>query len=106
MPPPGWLDPQPGARGGQGVLDARPPRAGRLHQTLVVIRHPDHSDEDVAFVGGIDLGFSRRDDHNHSGDPQAMDFPAKYGPRPPWRDIQSEVRGPDVHDLGLTFRET
>ena len=32
-------------------------------------------------------------------------FPAVYGPRPPWHDIQAEVRGPAVHDLEHTFRE-
>ena len=34
-----------------------------------------------------------------------MEFPATYGPRPPWHDIQAEVRGPAVHDLEHTFRE-
>ena len=34
-----------------------------------------------------------------------MDFPTSYGPRPPWHDIQAEVRGPAVHDLEHTFRE-
>lgn len=94
-----------GAHGGQMMLDARTRRAGSHHQKLVVIRHPDAPDEDVAFVGGIDLGLSRNDDHDHAGDPQAMDFPAGYGPRPAWHDIQAEVRGPAVHDLEHTFRE-
>ena len=94
-----------GEHGGQVMLDARTRRAGSHHQKLVVIRHPDRPDEDVAFVGGIDLGFSRHDDNHHAGDPQAMEFPTKYGPRPPWHDIQAEVRGPAVHDLEHTFRE-
>ena len=34
-----------------------------------------------------------------------MEFPAAYGPRPPWHDLQAEVRGPAVHDLEHTFRE-
>ncbi len=82
--------------GGQVLLDARTRRAGSHHQKLVVIRHPGRSDQDVAFVGGIDLGRSRNDDHDHRGDPQVMDFPSSYGPRPPWHDIQAEVRGPAV----------
>jgi phosphatidylserine/phosphatidylglycerophosphate/cardiolipin synthase-like enzyme len=90
---------------GQVMLDARTRRAGSHHQKLVVIRHPDHSERDVAFVGGIDLGFSRRDTHAHHGDPQVMEFPREYGPRPPWHDIQAEVRGPAVHDLEHSFRE-
>ncbi|HEY7859715.1 MAG TPA: phospholipase D family protein [Candidatus Nanopelagicales bacterium] len=91
--------------GGQVLLDARTRRAGSHHQKLVVIRHPGDPDRDVAFVGGIDLGFSRNDDSSHLGDPQVMEFPKAYGRRPPWHDIQAEVRGPAVHDLEHTFRE-
>jgi phosphatidylserine/phosphatidylglycerophosphate/cardiolipin synthase-like enzyme len=91
--------------GGQVLLDARTRRTGSHHQKLFVIRRPGHRDEDVAFVGGIDLGLSRRDDHEHGGDPQVMDFPSAYSARPPWHDVQAEVRGPAVHDLEHTFRE-
>ena len=70
-----------------------------------MIRHPGAPGRDVAFVGGIDLGYSRGDDSRHDGDPQVMDFPDSYGPRPPWHDIQAEVRGAAVHDLEHTFRE-
>src|SRR5450631_4707164 len=91
--------------GGQVLLDARTRRAGSHHQKLVVIRHPGSPVRDVAFVGGIDLGLSRNDDSEHPGDSQVMEFPAAYGPRPPWHDIQAEVSGPAVHDLEHTFRE-
>ncbi len=91
--------------GGQVLLDARTRRAGSHHQKLVVIRRKNAPDKDVAFVGGIDLGLSRNDDSDHDGDPQVMDFPEIYGARPPWHDIQAEVRGPAVHDLEHTFRE-
>jgi phosphatidylserine/phosphatidylglycerophosphate/cardiolipin synthase-like enzyme len=91
--------------GGQVLLDARTRRAGSHHQKLVVVRHPGSPARDVAFVGGIDLGHSRNDDSQHSGDRQVMTFPGVYGPRPPWHDIQAEVRGPAVHDLEHTFRE-
>jgi phosphatidylserine/phosphatidylglycerophosphate/cardiolipin synthase-like enzyme len=91
--------------GGQVLLDARTRRAGSHHQKLVVVRHPGSPAGDVAFVGGIDLGHSRNDDSWHEGDPQTMAFPDAYGPRPPWHDIQAEVRGPAVHDLEHTFRE-
>ncbi len=94
-----------GEHGGQILLDARTRRAGSHHQKLVVIRRPARMDGDVAFVGGIDLGLGRRDDHQHAGDPQPMEFPSVYGPRPSWHDIQAEVRGPAVHDLEHTFRE-
>ena len=91
--------------GGQVLLDARTRRGGSHHQKLVVIRHPGSPERDVAFVGGIDLGYSRNDDSDHAGDPQVMEFPEAYGSRPPWHDIQAEVRGPAVHDLEHTFRE-
>jgi phosphatidylserine/phosphatidylglycerophosphate/cardiolipin synthase-like enzyme len=91
--------------GGQVLLDARTRRGGSHHQKLVVVRHPGSPARDVAFVGGIDLGYSRNDDSEHAGDPQVMEFPDTYGPRPPWHDIQAEVRGPAVHDLEHTFRE-
>jgi phosphatidylserine/phosphatidylglycerophosphate/cardiolipin synthase-like enzyme len=87
------------------LLDARTRRAGSHHQKLVVVRHPGLPARDVAFVGGIDLGYGRNDDSQHAGDPQVMTFPGRYGPRPPWHDIQAEVRGPAVHDLEHTFRE-
>jgi len=91
--------------GGQMLLDARTRRGGSHHQKLVVVRHPGAPERDVAFVGGIDLGYSRNDDSRHLGDPQVMTFPDAYGRRPPWHDIQAEVRGPAVHDLEHTFRE-
>lgn len=92
--------------GGQVMLDARTRRVGSHHQKLVVIRHPGRPERDVAFVGGIDLGFSRNDDSEHRGDPQPMEeFPQAYGARPPWHDIQAEVRGAATYDLEHTFRE-
>ena len=93
------------ADGGQVLLDTRTRRGGSHHQKLIVLRHPGAPGQDVAFIGGIDLGHSRRDDGEHAGDPQVMEFPAEYGERPPWHDMQAEVRGPAVHDLEHTFRE-
>ena len=91
--------------GGQVLLDGRTRRAGSHHQKLVIVRHPAAPERDAAFVGGIDLGFSRNDDSEHGGDPQVMEFPDGYGARPPWHDIQAAVHGPAVHDLEHTFRE-
>jgi phosphatidylserine/phosphatidylglycerophosphate/cardiolipin synthase-like enzyme len=59
----------------------------------------------VAFVGGIDLCHGRRDDTQHRGDGQAIELDRRYGPHPPWHDIQLEVSGPAVGDLDFTFRE-
>lgn len=91
--------------GGQLLLDERVLRGGSHHQKLVLLRRAASSENDVAFIGGIDLALGRRDDSRHEGDPNAVVMNPLYGPRPPWHDIQLEVRGPAVGDLALTFRE-
>ena len=93
------------AAGGQCLLDMRVRPLGSHHQKLVVLRHRDRPERDVAYVGGIDLCHSRRDDAQHLGDPQAQVMAAVYGPRPPWHDIQLAVRGPAVGDAEAVFRE-
>ena len=82
---PDWLDQSEGANaelvrvvsdaGGEMLLDSRTRRAGSHHQKFVIIRHPVTPTGDVAFIGGIDLGFSRHDSREHGGDPQVMAFP-------------------------------
>jgi phosphatidylserine/phosphatidylglycerophosphate/cardiolipin synthase-like enzyme len=91
--------------GGQVILDQRVRRGGSHHQKLVVIRCPADPSRDVAFVGGIDLCHSRRDDAEHRGDPQAVAMAHDYGPTPPWHDVQLEIRGPAVGVLDTVFRE-
>ncbi|MEU3464755.1 phospholipase D family protein [Streptomyces sp. NPDC006733] len=91
--------------GGECLLDMRVRPGGSHHQKFVVLRHPGRPERDVAFVGGIDLCHSRRDDATHQGDPQAQPMAAAYGPRPPWHDIQLAVHGPAVGDVEATFRE-
>jgi hypothetical protein len=91
--------------GGEILLDERVRGPGSQHQKLVLVRHPGREDEDVAFVGGIDLCRGRKDDRRHLGDPLAIPMDRRYGPRPPWHDAQLEVRGPAVGDLTFTFRE-
>jgi hypothetical protein len=93
------------AAGGEILLDERVRGPGSQHQKLVLIRHPDREDDDVAFMGGIDLCHGRRDDERHLGDPQAVPMDERYGDHPPWHDVQLEVRGPAVGDLSVTFRE-
>ena len=82
--------------GGEVLLDQRIRCAGSHHQKLVVARHPGDPGRDVAFVGGIDLCRSRRDDADHHGDPQPLPMATAYGERPPWHDVQLELRGPAV----------
>lgn len=91
--------------GGEVLLDQRVRFGGSHHQKLVVIRHPDEPDRDVAFAGGIDLCHSRRDDECHHGDRQAVRMAKQYGDHPPWHDVQLRVQGPVVGALDETFRE-
>ena len=93
------------AAGAEVLLDQRVRLGGSHHQKLVVIRHATAPDKDVAFVGGIDLSHSRRDDANHHGDAQHQTMAPVYGNRPPWHDAQIEVHGPAVGDLEFSFRE-
>jgi phosphatidylserine/phosphatidylglycerophosphate/cardiolipin synthase-like enzyme len=91
--------------GGQCLRDMRVRTAGAHHQKFVVLRHRDDSTRDVAYVGGIDLCHSRRDDADHGGDPQPLKIAAEYGPNPAWHDVQVGISGPAVHDVETTFRE-
>jgi phosphatidylserine/phosphatidylglycerophosphate/cardiolipin synthase-like enzyme len=91
--------------GGEVLLDQRVRFGGSHHQKLVVIRHRDEPDRDVAFAGGIDLCHSRRDDERHLGDRQAQQMSKQYGEHPPWHDVQLQLRGPVVGALDRTFRE-
>ncbi|MBB5783022.1 phospholipase D family protein [Nonomuraea jabiensis] len=97
------------AAGGQALLDTRVRRGGSHHQKFVVLRHDRRDnggpDRDVAFVGGIDLCHSRRDDAEHLGDPQAAPMPGAYGDRPPWHDVQVAIRGPAVAEVEKVFCE-
>jgi len=93
------------AAGGQCLLDMRVRAGGSHHQKFVVLRHADRPELDVAFVGGIDLCHSRRDDASHRGDPQSQPMAAVYGPRPPWHDLQLAISGPAVGDVETVFRE-
>lgn len=93
------------ASGGECLLDQRVRPGGSHHQKFVVLRHPGRSDLDVAFVGGIDLCHSRRDDADHAGDPQRQPMAVVYGDRPPWHDVQLAIRGPAVGDVETVFRE-
>jgi phosphatidylserine/phosphatidylglycerophosphate/cardiolipin synthase-like enzyme len=93
------------AAGGEVLLDQRVRRGGSHHQKLVILRHPDAPERDVAFAGGIDLCHSRRDDADHRGDPQPVTMSRKYGEHPPWHDVQLQLRGPVVGALDVVFRE-
>jgi phosphatidylserine/phosphatidylglycerophosphate/cardiolipin synthase-like enzyme len=91
--------------GGEVLLDQRVRLFGSHHQKLFVIRHRDNPSRDIAFVGGLDLCHSRRDDADHAGDPQALTMDPRYGERPPWHDAALELRGPVVSDLLAVFAE-
>ncbi|MDQ1748089.1 MAG: hypothetical protein QOD07_2352 [Frankiaceae bacterium] len=91
--------------GGECLLDMRVRVGGSHHQKFVVLRHRERPERDVAYVGGIDLCHSRRDDEHHGGDPQRQPMAAVYGPRPPWHDVMVALQGPVVRDVETVFRE-
>ncbi|MBC7633382.1 MAG: phospholipase [Flavobacterium sp.] len=92
-------------RGAEALLDMRVRMGGSHHQKMLVIRHRDDPSRDIAYVGGIDLCHSRRDDADHHGDPQPLSMAQEYGPTPPWHDVQAAISGPAVHDVETVFRE-
>ncbi|XVX19907.1 phospholipase D family protein [Actinomycetota bacterium] len=91
--------------GAEVLLDMRVRTGGSHHQKFVVIRHRDDPARDIAYVGGIDLCHSRRDDARHAGDPQPQSMAEAYGPTPAWHDVQVAIAGPAVHDVETVFRE-
>lgn len=91
--------------GGEVLLDQRVPLFGSHHQKMFIIRRRHDPRRDVAFVGGLDLSHSRRDDAAHDGDPQALSLDERYGATPPWHDAALELRGPVVTDLLDVFAE-
>jgi phosphatidylserine/phosphatidylglycerophosphate/cardiolipin synthase-like enzyme len=93
------------AAGGCCLLDMRVRIGGSHHQKFVVLRHRERGELDIAFVGGIDLCHSRRDDADHAGDPQRQPMAKVYGSRPPWHDVQLAITGPAVTDVETVFRE-
>jgi phosphatidylserine/phosphatidylglycerophosphate/cardiolipin synthase-like enzyme len=92
-------------RGAEALLDMRVRTGGSHHQKMIVIRHADDPTRDVAYVGGIDLCHSRRDDAEHLGDPQSFGLAPEYGATPPWHDVMAAISGPAVHDVETVFRE-
>lgn len=92
-------------RGAEALLDMRVRTGGSHHQKLLVIRHRGRPERDIAYVGGIDLCHSRRDDARHLGDPQGLEMASEYGPTPPWHDVQAAITGPAVYDVETVFRE-
>jgi phosphatidylserine/phosphatidylglycerophosphate/cardiolipin synthase-like enzyme len=99
------LGQQVNSAGGEVLLDQRVRLGGSHHQKLIVIRRAGGAERDVAFVGGIDLCHSRRDEADHQGDRQRQTMAPVYGPRPPWHDAQVAIHGPAVGDLEFCFRE-
>lgn len=91
--------------GGEVILDMRVLPFGSHHQKFVVLRHRDDPSRDTAFIGGIDLCHTRRDDARHLGDPQAVNMGDVWGDTPGWHDMMIEVHGPAVGDVEATFRE-
>ena len=79
-------------RGAEALLDMRVRNGGSHHQKFVVIRHRDDPTRDIAFVGGIDLAHSRRDDERHLGDPQPSRWPRSTASTRPGTTCRSPSR--------------
>jgi phospholipase D1/2 len=92
------------------------------HQKLVIVDTPQTNNakkrELLAFIGGIDLTNGRWDTNehplfrslttDHQGDCHNACFAVDaqtVGPREPWHDIHSSVRGPGVLDIVQNFTE-
>ncbi len=91
--------------GGEALFDERVRRGGSHHQKMFVVRRQGRPEDDVAFIGGIDLCHGRRDDAAHHGDPQAPPLDERYGATPPWHDAALEIRGPAVSHVLDVFSE-
>ena len=91
--------------GGEVLLDQRVLPFGCHHQKMVVVRHGSRPQDDMAFIGGIDLDHGSRDDADHRGDRQSVGADPVYGPNPAYHDIQLRLQGPVVRDAEETFRE-
>ena len=91
--------------GAEVLLDQRVRRFGSHHQKLLILLRRRAPAEGVAYVGGIDLCHSRRDDATHLGDPQPQPMDPRYGSRAPWHDLTMAVRGPAFAELLETFAE-
>ncbi len=92
-------------QGAEALLDMRVRTLGSHHQKLVVVRYRGRPEDDVAYVGGVDLSHGRRDDSRHDGDPQPQPMAPTYGPTPAWHDVQLVISGPAVRDVETVFRE-
>lgn len=74
-------------------LDDNHPPGASLHEKVVVI------DDEVAFIGGFDLGRYRWDTSAHDPDDPRRVSPAGE-PYPPFHDVQAVVSGPVARVLG------
>ena len=79
--------------GGEVLLDQRVLPFGCHHQKMVVVRHPGRPQDDVAFLGGIDLDHGSRDDADHRGDRQSVGADPVYGPNPAYHDRSTGAAG-------------
>jgi phosphatidylserine/phosphatidylglycerophosphate/cardiolipin synthase-like enzyme len=91
--------------GGEVLLDQRVLPFGSHHQKMVVVRHARRPEDDIAFMGGIDLDHGSRDDADHGGDPKSVGADRFFGPTPAYHDLQLEMRGPVVREADEVFRE-
>jgi hypothetical protein len=68
--------------GGEVLLTSGCP-FGCHHQKMVVVRHPGRPQDDIAFLGGIDLDHGGRGRRRSPYDRQSVGADPVYGPTPP-----------------------
>ena len=91
--------------GGELLLDERVRRGGSHHQKLVVIRRASGPMTTSPSSAGSTSATAAATTPATRATRRPIDLNPQYGDRPPWHDIQLELRGPAVGDLAHTFRE-
>lgn len=80
------------------ALDSHLPAEASHHEKIVVI------DDDIAYIGGIDLTTNRFDDSEHAPDNSARTTPSGEQYKP-FHDMQAQVKGRAANEVGKHFRE-
>ena len=88
------------AAGGECLRDMRVRVGGSHHQKLVVLRHPAGPSWTSHTSAASTCATAAATTPRTRGDPQPVEITPKYGNRPPWHDVQLELRGPVVGGRG------
>ena len=93
------------AAGGQCLLDMRVRPMGSHHQKLVVVRHATGHRTTSPSSAASTCATAAVTTTGTSATPRPSRWQPSTGRRPPWHDIQLEIRGPAVATARTVFRE-